>query len=80
LGALFGAVDSDRSGQVSWKELQAALSSGGYTMFSQRTARLLVRLFDSDRSGQIGFSEFTQLWGYLSAWSGHFQAHDTDRS
>jgi hypothetical protein len=49
--ALFMAVDRDRSGQVNVGELQAALSNGGFTAFSPRTTRLLMRMYDRDRSG-----------------------------
>ncbi|KAA0163394.1 hypothetical protein FNF27_02294 [Cafeteria roenbergensis] len=80
VGALFMAVDTDKSGQISWQELQTALSNGGYQKFATRTCKLLIRLFDTDRSGEIGYHEFAQLWGYLGSWSSYFQAHDTDRS
>lgn len=49
--ALFTAVDVDRSGSISEKELQVALSNGGWTTFSPRTTRVLIRMFDADRSG-----------------------------
>lgn len=80
IGALFMAVDTDKSGQISWQELQTALSNGGYQKFAARTCKLLIRLFDTDRSGEIGYHEFSQLWGYLGSWSSYYQAHDTDRS
>lgn len=35
--ALFIAVDADRSGSISFNELQTALSNGGWTKFSAKT-------------------------------------------
>jgi Ca2+-binding EF-hand superfamily protein len=54
--ALFQGVDRDRSGQVSQAELQLALSNGGWTAFSPRTTKLLMRMFDTDRSGECASS------------------------
>lgn len=53
--ALFQAVDRDRSGQVSINELHQALSNGGYTTFSRKTTRLLMKMFDNNpRDGAYG--------------------------
>lgn len=53
--ALFQAVDRDRSGQVSINELHQALSNGGYTAFSRKTTRLLMKMFDNNpRDGMYG--------------------------
>jgi hypothetical protein len=44
-----------RSGQISAKELQMALSNGGWTQFSPRTTRVLIKMFDADHSGTCAF-------------------------
>jgi hypothetical protein len=47
--ALFQSVDSDRSGSVSARELQTALSSGGM-VFNPRAIKTMIRMFDLDNS------------------------------
>ncbi len=65
--ALFASVDANRSGTVDARELHHALSNGGYTAFSFKTTRLLMRMFDMDRSGSLGYREFETLLGQLGA-------------
>jgi Ca2+-binding EF-hand superfamily protein len=77
---LFKAVDKDGSGQLSEKELRAALVNGDWTSFDPHTVRMMIRMFDTDRSGTIGFEEFCGLWGFLAAWRALFDRFDTDRS
>ena len=78
--ALFQGVDRNRSGTVDAHELHAALSSGGYTSFSYKTTKLLMRMFDSDMSGALGYKEFESLLAQLGAWRAWFQSADADRS
>ncbi|CAG8954224.1 hypothetical protein HYFRA_00005844 [Hymenoscyphus fraxineus] len=80
LWPLFKAVDKDGSGQLTEKELRAALVNGDWTSFDPHTVRMMIRMFDSDRSGLIGFEEFCGLWGFLAAWRGLFDRFDADRS
>ncbi|KAI5840599.1 hypothetical protein BZA05DRAFT_460597 [Tricharina praecox] len=77
---LFKAVDKDGSGQLSEKELRAALVNGDWTSFDPHTVRMMIRMFDTDRSGTIGFNEFCGLWGFLAAWRQLFDRFDTDKS
>lgn len=49
--ALFVAVDANRSGTIDARELHMALSNGGWTSFSFKTIKLLMRMFDTDFSG-----------------------------
>lgn len=49
--ALFVAVDANRSGTIDARELHMALSNGGWTTFSFKTIKLLMRMFDTDFSG-----------------------------
>lgn len=77
---LFKAVDKDGSGQLSEKELRAALVNGDWTSFDPHTVRMMIRMFDTDRSGTIGFNEFCGLWGFLAAWRSLFDRFDTDGS
>ncbi|KAI5786358.1 hypothetical protein DFH27DRAFT_487189 [Peziza echinospora] len=77
---LFKAVDKDGGGQLSEKELRAALVNGDWTSFDPHTVRMMIRMFDTDRSGTIGFNEFCGLWGFLAAWRALFDRFDTDGS
>ena len=78
--ALFASVDANRSGTVDARELHHALSHGGWTAFSFKTTRILMRMFDSDRSGALGFREFESLLAQLGAWRAWFDHADADRS
>ncbi|KAI1096081.1 EF-hand [Rostrohypoxylon terebratum] len=77
---LFRAVDKDGTGQLSEKELSAALVNGDWTAFDPQTVRMMIRMFDSDRSGTIGFDEFCGLWSFLASWRALFDRFDADRS
>ncbi|KAJ9130632.1 EF-hand [Pleurostoma richardsiae] len=77
---LFRAVDKDGTGQLSEKELSAALVNGDWTAFDPHTVRMMIRMFDSDRSGTIGFDEFCGLWSFLASWRTLFDRFDTDKS
>lgn len=80
LWPLFKAVDKDGSGQLTEKELGAALVNGDWSSFDPHTVQMMIRMFDTDRSGSIGFEEFCGLWGFLAAWRSLFDRFDTDRS
>ncbi|KAL2019215.1 hypothetical protein VTK56DRAFT_9942 [Thermocarpiscus australiensis] len=77
---LFRAVDKDGTGQLSERELSAALVNGDWSPFDPQTVRMMIRMFDSDRSGTIGFEEFCGLWSFLASWRSLFDRFDTDRS
>ncbi|KAL2154055.1 hypothetical protein VTH82DRAFT_2731 [Thermothelomyces myriococcoides] len=77
---LFRAVDKDGTGQLSERELSAALVNGDWTAFDPQTVRMMIRMFDSDRSGTIGYEEFCGLWSFLCSWRSLFDRFDTDRS
>ncbi|KAG9257958.1 uncharacterized protein F5Z01DRAFT_670615 [Emericellopsis atlantica] len=77
---LFRAVDKDGTGQLSEKELSAALVNGDWTSFDPQTVRMMIRMFDTDRSGTIGFDEFCGLWSFLASWRTLFDRFDVDRS
>ncbi|KAK7740029.1 hypothetical protein SLS62_011145 [Diatrype stigma] len=77
---LFRAVDKDGTGQLSERELSAALVNGDWTAFDPQTVRMMIRMFDSDRSGTIGFEEFCGLWSFLASWRTLFDRFDADRS
>ncbi|KAK7613271.1 hypothetical protein JOL62DRAFT_406573 [Phyllosticta paracitricarpa] len=80
LWRLFGAVDKNRSGQLSERELGSALVNGDWSAFDSHTVRMMIRMFDTDRSGTINFEEFCGLWAFLAAWRSLFDRFDTDRS
>ncbi|KAL3963993.1 hypothetical protein ACCO45_000997 [Purpureocillium lilacinum] len=77
---LFRAVDKDGTGQLSEKELSAALVNGDWTAFDIQTVRMMIRMFDSDRNGTINFEEFCGLWSFLASWRTLFDRFDVDRS
>ncbi|UNI14738.1 hypothetical protein JDV02_001339 [Purpureocillium takamizusanense] len=77
---LFRAVDKDRTGQLSEKELSAALVNGDWTAFDIQTVRMMIRMFDSDRNGTINFEEFCGLWSFLASWRTLFDRFDVDHS
>lgn len=68
------------TGQLSERELSAALVNGDWTAFDPQTVRMMIRMFDSDRSGTIGFEEFCGLWSFLASWRSLFDRFDADRS
>ncbi|KAJ8120759.1 hypothetical protein ONZ43_g2617 [Nemania bipapillata] len=68
------------TGQLSERELSAALVNGDWTAFDPQTVRMMIRMFDSDRSGTIGFEEFCGLWSFLASWRTLFDRFDADRS
>ncbi|KAL4079300.1 hypothetical protein J3A83DRAFT_4208691 [Scleroderma citrinum] len=80
LWAWFVAVDEDRSGWITARELEAALRNGDWTPFDLDTVKLLMSLFDVDRNGKIGFNEFQGLWKYIKDWQNAFRHFDRDRS
>lgn len=67
-------------GQLSEKELSAALVNGDWTAFDIQTVRMMIRMFDSDRNGTINFEEFCGLWSFLASWRTLFDRFDVDRS
>ncbi|KAL9626752.1 MAG: hypothetical protein Q9204_007065, partial [Flavoplaca sp. TL-2023a] len=77
---LFKAVDKSGTGQLTEKELRAALVNGDFTSFDPHTVRMMIRMFDMDKSGTIGFDEFCGLWGFLASWRTLFDRFDEDRS
>ncbi|KAL1746066.1 hypothetical protein HDZ31DRAFT_73124 [Schizophyllum fasciatum] len=72
----FTAVDVDRSGAISVRELQAALVND----FDLDTVKMLMGIFDVDHSGTINFTEFAGLSKYIDDWKRVFAHFDRDRS
>ncbi|KAA8570303.1 hypothetical protein MFRU_005g03870 [Monilinia fructicola] len=80
LWPLFQAVDKDRTGALTEKELRAALVNGDWSAFDPYTVKMMIRMFDTDRSNTINFEEFCGLWGFLASWRSLFDRFDKDRS
>ncbi|XP_046382423.1 peflin-like [Ischnura elegans] len=76
----FSAVDQDRSGKISAKELQGALMNGQGKNFSESACRLMIGMFDRDKSGTIDVMEFQSLYNYINQWLGVFRTYDRDGS
>lgn len=76
LRGIFEQIDKDRSGCLSPKEIQQALSNGTWEPFSLRTVGLLIKLFNRSNTGSLNYEEFTQIWGYITQWQGIFRQYD----
>jgi Ca2+-binding EF-hand superfamily protein len=76
---MFDVADRDRSGKVNGKELQLALSSGGF-QFNESVADRMIAMFDRDNSGTISFMEFQQLHQFIVNMQNGFRARDRDGS
>ena len=78
----FSAVDTDRSGQITARELKSALRNGDWSNshFSEEACRMMIELHDKNNSGSIEINEFQQLFNTINQWRGIFQRYDTDRS
>ncbi|XP_068084937.1 peflin [Anabrus simplex] len=76
----FQAVDRDRSGRISAKELQSALVNGQGKNFSDTACALMIGMFDQDRSGTIDVNEFQLLYNYINQWLSTFRTYDRDGS
>ena len=62
------AVDDDKSGRITAKELRQALLNSNWSHFNSETCRLLIGMFDSNRDGTIEINEFAALWKYVQEW------------
>jgi len=80
LKVYFQRVDSNKSGTITPKELQAALVNGNNTEFNMATIDMMIKLFDTDKTGEICFKEFGFLWRYVVDWQNCFKAFDKDKS
>ncbi|KAF0982471.1 hypothetical protein FDP41_011401 [Naegleria fowleri] len=84
LKPFFDAVDTDRSGKITWIELQKALTQPGgeFTgrVFNERCARRLIKMFDKNGNGEIDFEEFVQLHQFLLQMKQGFEFVDKDKS
>jgi len=76
----FFAVDTDRSGRINSRELQAALRNANYSSFSETVCRLMINKYDRDNSGTIDMNEFASLWKNIGDWKACFDKFDKDRS
>jgi cell division FtsZ-interacting protein ZapD len=61
----FDAIDKDGNGQLSPRELQAALEMG-HLNFSLVTVAHIIRIHDKTGSGNISFDEFGKLHEFLT--------------
>ncbi|NWJ05996.1 PEF1 protein, partial [Crypturellus undulatus] len=76
----FQAVDADRSGSISVKELQAALVNNNWSAFSADTCALMLNLFDQSGSGRMDVYGFSALLRFIQQWRSLFQQYDRDQS
>ncbi|NXQ78882.1 PEF1 protein, partial [Nyctibius grandis] len=76
----FQAVDADRSGYISVKELKQALVNSNWSTFNDETCLLMINMFDKTRSGRIDVYGFSALLRFIQQWKNLFQQYDRDQS
>uniref|UniRef100_A0A8C8ARE0 Peflin n=1 Tax=Otus sunia TaxID=257818 RepID=A0A8C8ARE0_9STRI len=76
----FQAVDADRSGYISVKELKQALVNSNWSTFNDETCLLMINMFDKTRSGRIDMYGFSALLRFIQQWKNLFQQYDRDQS
>ncbi|NWS76791.1 PEF1 protein, partial [Crotophaga sulcirostris] len=76
----FQAVDADRSGYISVKELKQALVNSNWSTFNDETCLLMINMFDNTRSGRIDVYGFSALLRFIQQWRNLFQQYDRDQS
>ncbi|EMP34918.1 Peflin [Chelonia mydas] len=76
---LFQQYDRDRSGSISFSELQQALSQMGYNLSPQFTQLLLSRYSQRASNSTIQLDSFIQLCTQLQSTTEAFQEKDTGR-
>ena len=60
---IFQQADTDRSGEISWSELQVVLERVTGTEHSETDVKEMIHAIDEDGSGDIDFGEFLLLMG-----------------
>jgi len=76
----FQISDKDHSGFLTLTELEDMIIGSANTVFSQETAKALLKVFDSDRGGRIEMNEFCAMNQFVSQLHAAFTAEDRDRS
>ncbi|EEB17154.1 Peflin, putative [Pediculus humanus corporis] len=76
----FNAVDVDRSGKITAKELQSALVNGQGKNFNLPVCELLISMFSKDQSGTVNVDEFQHLYKFVNQWLQTFKSFDKDQS
>lgn len=78
---VFNDADTDRSGLITFDELNAALRKGQPdSQFDKKTVQLILEKFDFNIDGQICFEEFKQVFSYLNQQYEVFLTIDEDGS
>lgn len=75
----FDAIDKDGNGELTARELQAALQLGNLN-FSLATVAHIIRIHDKSGSSTITFDEFGRLHEFLTNVQQSFEFFDRDRS
>jgi len=76
----FNAVDTDKNGQISSLELQAALVNSDRSHFKEEACKMLIEMFDRKRSGALNINEFDEVFKYVNQCKAAFEAIDKDRN
>jgi len=77
---MFAAVDTDRSGRISAKELQGSLQNGKGQGFSDKCCQLMISMFDRENSGTVDIHAFSKLFEYVNQWLNIFKTYDRNGS
>lgn len=76
----FQSVDTDRSGNITFKELKQALVNTNWSAFNDETCIMMINMFDKTGTGRIDVFGFSALWRFVQQWKNLFQQFDRDRS
>ena len=74
----FKAVDVDKNGQITPKELQAALVNGDMSQFSEESCKLMIKHFDQNKLGYLNIQEFSEVFKYVTEWKATFESIDKE--
>ncbi|THU78720.1 EF-hand [Dendrothele bispora CBS 962.96] len=58
----FAAVNKDKSGRITARDLKRILKNGDWTPFDIETVKKLMSIVDQDRKGTIGFKQYIKEW------------------
>ena len=76
----FNAVDQDKSGQISFLELQKALVNGDGTYFNDEACKYLIKMFDTDKSTTLNVHEFGALFRFVHESKALFETFDKNKN
>ena len=76
----FNAVDADRSGEITAKEIQKALVNVDCSEFSDEACRMMIDLFGKRNPGAVNINEFSNLFQFINQWKATFERFDSNKN